>query len=245
VSPDDVYQVGIELRSRALGEGFLVDPAFVVTSAAAVRDAGPAVELRVPSANGAAASGTGQGPGAGPGAGAGETVPAERIPAEVVPAEVVEVLGDDGLALLEVAAPGFAVLPPPAGPEAALDRPGAPPIPARALAGRLLHFQRLGARRLRADLDGRATGGRATAGPPAAEHLRPVPAGAGSNGTGPGPATLGGGLRNDPGGSANGRGPADHDQAALLLAYLRERARSGLLDPMLTVPALDAGEGSR
>ena len=240
MSPDDVYQVGIELRSRALGEGFLVDPAFVVTSAAAVRDAGPAVEVRVAGVAGAATSGTG----------AGETVPAEMTAAEmaaaeVVPAEVVEVLGDDGLALLEVAAPGFAVLPPPAGPDAALDRPGAPSIPARALAGRLLHFQRLGARRLRADLDGRPTGSRATAGPQPAEHLRPAPAGAGSNGTGPDPATLGGGPRNDPGGSANGRGPAGDDRAALLLAYLRERARSGLFDPMLTVPALDAGEGSR
>jgi hypothetical protein len=172
VSPDDVYQVGVEYRSRALGDGFLVDPAFVVTTAEVLRGAGPVVDLRV--------------------VGAGGTIAAE----------VVEVLGDDGLALLEVAAPGFAVLPSPAGPEAALDRAGGPPIPVHALGDQLLRFRRLGAARLRADLNG----------------LTPA---------------------------ARPESSADDQRGTLLLACLRERARTGILDPVVTVPGLSAAEGSR
>lgn len=106
MSPDDVHQVRIEDASRALalGDGVLVGPGFAVTLAAVLRDAGPVVALRA----------------------AGSDAP--------VTAEVVEVLGSEGLVLLEVAAPGF-------------DVPVNP-----ALADQLLRFRHFGARRLLAGL---------------------------------------------------------------------------------------------
>jgi hypothetical protein len=211
VSPDDVYQVGIEHRSRALGDGFLVagfpgDRAFVVTTAQVVRDAGPVVEVRRPGDGGAT----------GPGLGTDGSVAGETVAAEVV-----EVLGEDGLALLEMAAPGFAVFPSPAGPEAALDLPGGPPIPAHTLGDRLLRFRRLGAARLRADLNGLTLG----------DALPPV---------GAKPARA-----EPPAAERTAAELAAEERAALLLGCLRERARSGLLDPVVTVPGLGAGEGSR
>ncbi len=186
--PDNVYQVRIEQRSRALGDGFLVDPGFVVTSADAVRDAGPAVELRMPGGAGATNNGAG----------------------ETVTAEVIEVRGEDGLALLAVAKPGFRTLPAPVGPAAALDRPGHAPIPALAVGDQLLRFHRLGAARLRAELNGLTPG-----------DLRP-----------PGRPELGPAAGGD-------------ERAALLLDHLRGQARSGRLEPVMTVPGLVTGEDSR
>jgi hypothetical protein len=236
VSPDDVYQVRIERRSRFLGDGFLVDgglvdgglvggfqvdPAFVVTTAAVVRDAGPSVELRAPR------SGAGD---------SGADAP--------VAAEVVEVLGEDGLALLEVAAPGFLVLPRPAEPSTELTGAG---LPARAVGDELLRFRRLGAAHLRAELEGlaphRLNG--------AAEKLGGGKGGGGESSTlriAQGQA--GGGQRAESDGLTAGRqaaagGAGDCVRGALLLDYLRERARSGRLDPMVTVPAPGVREGSR
>ena len=242
-----MYQVRIEQRSRALGDGFLVAPGFVVTTAAAVRDAGPAVELLLPGEDGAAGSGTGAG--------------------ETVAAEVIEVLGEDGLALLEVVAPGFRALPAPAGPGAALTRPGHAPIRAHDLGDQLLRFPRLGAARLHADLNGPFPPARPAdtaspdpAGPDAAEHSAARPESAGHNAAALDSAALdsaghsAGGQdagRQDAGRNGLAAGPgaddavAGNERAALLLDYLRERARSGRLDPVVTVPGLGAGEGSR
>jgi hypothetical protein len=173
VSPDDVHQVRIETASDApgvhtLGDGVLVGPGFAVTTVAVLRDAGPSVALRAP----------------------GSDAP--------VAAEVVEVLGSEGLVLLEVAAPGFDV-----------------PFNS-AMADRLLGFHRFGAARLLADLK---FGGGADA--------------EGESSTAETASNRAGGTRR----TAN-----TQERGALLLAYLEERARTGRLDPVVTVPAL---EGSR
>jgi hypothetical protein len=171
VSPDDVHQVRIEHATRTLGEqplgfGVLAGPGFAVTTAAVLCDTGPVVALRSP----------------------GSDAP--------IAAEVVEVLGSEGLVLLEVAAPGFDV---PINPS---------------MADQVLRFRRFGAARLLADLKFGGEDG-----------------GEGEGSTADTASAEAGGTRR----TANERG-------ALLLAYPKDRARTGRLDPVVTVPAL---EGSR
>jgi hypothetical protein len=235
VRPDDVYQVRIEQRSRALGVGFLIDPGFVVTSAEAVRDAGPAVELQLPDdaeAGPVATTPEAAGPDIASPDIASPDIASPDIASpdiaspddagETVTAEVIEVRGEDGLALLAVAKPGFRTLPEPAGREVTLDRPGHPPIPAPMLGDQLLRFRHLGAAGLRAALDG------GTIDPLSPDERRPDQVRSERTDR---PA-----LNDAAGGN---------ERAALLLDHLRERARSGRLDPVVTVPGLDAGEGSR
>jgi hypothetical protein len=85
VGPDAVQQVRIEHACRTVGDGFLVGTGLVITTADLARDAGPTAPVSVRAVDGAEQSGTGV--------------------AAPVAAEVVEVLGSEGLALPEVAAP--------------------------------------------------------------------------------------------------------------------------------------------
>lgn len=230
MSSDVVHQVRIEHASRVLGEGFLVGASFVVTTTAVAHETGLAVSLRVPGDDGAARPGTGDDGAAGTGDdGAAGPGTGDTGVAAPVAAEVVEVLGSQGLALLEVAAPGFVVPLPPAPGAAALRLPDGSTIPAPAVAGRLGSFRRFGAAHLRAELDGRKISG-------------------GSGGGGEGSTARiaseqAGGARRTAGMTADGPSSADAgERGVLLLAYLWESARSGRLDPLVTVPAL---EGSR
>lgn len=214
-----IHRVRIEHASRVLGEGFLVGASFVVTTAAVVHETGLAVSLRVPGDDGAERPGTGDDGAAGPGTG-------DTGVAAPVAAEVVEVLGSQGLALLEVAAPGFAVPLAPAPAAAALRLPDGSSLPATAIPGRLGCFRRFGAAHLRAELDGRKIGG-----------------GTGGGGEGSTARTASeqaGGAQRTAGMTADGPSSADAgERGSLLLAYLRELARSGRLDPLVTVPALE------
>jgi hypothetical protein len=88
VGPDAVQQVRIEHACRTVGDGFLVGTGLVITTADLARDAGPTAPVSVRAVHGAEQSGTGE---------TGVAAP--------VAAEVVEVLGSEGLALPEVAAP--------------------------------------------------------------------------------------------------------------------------------------------
>lgn len=232
MSSDVVHQVRIEHASRVLGEGFLVGASFVVTTAAVVHETGLAVSLRVPGDDGAERPGTGDDGAAGPGTGddgAARPGTGDTGVAAPVAAEVVEVLGSQGLALLEVAAPGFVVPLPPAPGAAALRLPDGSSLPATAIPGRLGCFRRFGAAHLRAELDGRKIGG-----------------GTGGGGEGSTARTASeqaGGAQRTAGMTADGPSSADAgERGVLLLAYLWESARSGRLDPLVTVPAL---EGSR
>lgn len=171
MSPDDVHQVRISDASRTLdlGDGVLVGPCFAVTAAGVLRDAGPVVALRTPGSD------------------------------ALVTAEVVEVLGSEGLVLLEVAAPGF-------------DVPFNP-----AMADQLLQFRHFGA----------------------AQLLTELKFGGDLGAEGEGSTAL------DPMDEAGGTRRTANERGALLLAYLQERARTGRVDPVITVPALIAPEGSR
>jgi hypothetical protein len=128
-----------------------------------------------------------------------------------VAAEVVEVLGSGPgeLALLEVAAPGFVVPLRPAPASAVL--PGSP-LPPRAIHDELLRFRRFGAA-------GPKFGG--------AERRE------GESSTVTTASIQAGGARH----TASDQRSAE--RGALLLAYLREHARTGRLDPVVTVPALE------
>lgn len=140
-------------------------------------------------------------------------VVALRSPGSDAPiaAEVVEVLGSDELALLEVA-PGFVV------PASARPIPAATlSFPAGALADQLLRFRRFGAAYLRAELEGRKMGG--------------AEADKGEGSRAETASERAGGTQR----TTNSAG----ERGGLLLAYLRERARTGRLDPLVTVPALE------
>jgi hypothetical protein len=206
VSSDVVHQVRINPAARTPGDGFLVAPGFVITTAAVVSDVGPGVSLSV--------RGLLNGPGSlnGPGGkGAGGSGIGDTGVAAPVAAEVVEVLGSDELALLEVA-PGFVV------PASAWPIPAATlSFPAGALADQLLRFRRFGAAYLRAELEGRKMGG--------------AEADKGEGSRAETASERAGGTQR----TTNSAG----ERGGLLLAYLRERARTGRLDPLVTVPALE------
>jgi hypothetical protein len=218
VSSDVVHQVRINHATRTLGDGFLVAPGFVITTAAVVRDVGPGVSLSVRGLPDGPGSPDGRGLPDGPGSPDGPGVKGaegsgigDTGVAAPVAAEVVEVLGSDELALLEVA-PGFVV---PA---------GARPIPAAELsfpagtpADQLLRFRRFGAAHLRAELEGRKMGGAQA-----------------REGEGSGAQTA-----SERAGDTQRTTNSAGERGALLLAYLRERARTGRLDPLVTVPALE------
>jgi len=236
----------------------LIGPGFAVTTAAAMRDAGPVAARRAP------------------------------VPDAPIAAEVVEVLGSHGLALLKVAAPGFDVpvharpaaqVPPvhrfaaallradpkpptPAGTVSSPDGLGTPPR--ASLAGPDTPSP--------TSLAGPDTPSSASSSAPFAEPVypplgepggprpspgdtgdepsplaRPLPSAAGPGSLVLAERKLGGGDGREGEGSSSDRASAEvggtrrraNERGALLLAYLQERARTGRLDPVLTVPALE------